>query len=115
MPAYKYQTKDGKTKWYANFYYTDWLGEKKHKCKRGFTTKREAQEYEREFLDKGSKDPTILFSSLVDNYLSEMETRLKPTTLKSKDYIINLNSFHTLERCGFATLIRSLSIDGKMS
>lgn len=90
MPAYKYQTKDGKTKWYANFYYTDWLGEKKHKCKRGFTTKREAQEYEREFLDKGSKDPTILFSSLVDNYLSEMETRLKPTTLKSKDYIINL-------------------------
>ena len=39
MPAYKYQTKDGKTKWYANFYYTDWLGEKKHKCKRGFDTK----------------------------------------------------------------------------
>lgn len=90
MPAYKYQTKDGKTKWYANFYYTDWLGEKKHKCKRGFSTRREAQEYERNFLDKGAKDPTILFSSLVDNYLAEMETRLKPTTLKSKDYLIRL-------------------------
>ena len=25
MPAYKYFTKDGKTKWYANFYYEDWL------------------------------------------------------------------------------------------
>ena len=47
MPAYKYQTKDGKTKWYANFYYTDWLGEKKHKCKRGFDTKGSAKEYER--------------------------------------------------------------------
>ena len=52
MPAYKYQTKDGKTKWYANFYYTDWLGEKKHKCKRGFDTKGAAKEYERLFLCK---------------------------------------------------------------
>lgn len=90
MPAYKYQTKDGKTKWYANFYYVDWLGDKKHKCKRGFSTRREALEYERNFLDKGAKDPTILFSSLVENYLSEMETRLKPTTLKGKDYLIRL-------------------------
>ncbi len=29
MPAYKYTLKDGKTtKWYANFYYTDWTGKK---------------------------------------------------------------------------------------
>ena len=28
MPAYKYFTKDGKTKWYANFYYEDWLGKR---------------------------------------------------------------------------------------
>lgn len=32
MPAYKYFTKDGKTKWYANFYYEDWLGKRQHKC-----------------------------------------------------------------------------------
>lgn len=39
MPAYKYTLKDGKTTlWYANFYYTDWTGEKKHICKRGFKT-----------------------------------------------------------------------------
>ena len=30
MPAYKYFTKDGKTKWYANFYYEDWLGKRQH-------------------------------------------------------------------------------------
>ena len=59
MPAYKYQMKNGKTKWYANFYYTDWLGQKQHKCKRGFDTRREAQEWERNFLDSTSKDPTI--------------------------------------------------------
>ena len=28
--------------------------------------------------------PTILFSSLVDNYLDDMKTRLKPTTIKNK-------------------------------
>ena len=44
MPAYKYFTKDGKTKWYANFYYEDWLGKRQHKCKRGFSTKKEAVE-----------------------------------------------------------------------
>ena len=43
MPAYKYTLKSGKTLWYANFYYTDWTGEKKHICKRGFKTQREAK------------------------------------------------------------------------
>ena len=47
MPAYKYTLKSGKTLWYANFYYTDWTGEKKHICKRGFKTQREAKEYEK--------------------------------------------------------------------
>lgn len=89
MPAYKYKTKDGKTKWYANFYYTDWLGEKQHKCKRGFSSQKEAKEWERAFLDKTSKDPTILFSSLADNYMKDMETRLKPTTLNNKQYLID--------------------------
>lgn len=88
MPAYKYQTADGKTKWYANFYYTDWLGQKKHKCKRGFDTKGAAREYEHSFLDRFSKEPTIQFASLAKNYLEDMESRLKLTTLKGKRYII---------------------------
>ena len=70
MPAYKYFTKDGKTKWYANFYYEDWLGKRQHKCKRGFSTKKEAVEWERDFLAQGAKDPDILFSALIKNYMS---------------------------------------------
>ena len=110
MPAYKYQTKDGKTKWYANFYYTDWLGEKKHKCKRGFDTKGAAKEYERLFLDKYSKSPTILFSSLAGNYMEDMESRLKPTTLKGKKYIVEtklLPYFGKMQICDIdADLVR---------
>ena len=63
MPAYKYTLKSGKTLWYANFYYTDWTGEKKHICKRGFKTQREAKDYERSFLDQQSSSSDILFSS----------------------------------------------------
>ena len=31
--------------WYTMFRYTDWKGERKQKCKRGFATKREALDY----------------------------------------------------------------------
>lgn len=42
MPAYK--NKDNGT-WYVMTQYTNWKGERKPKCKRGFDTKREAQEW----------------------------------------------------------------------
>lgn len=93
MPAYKYYLKNGKTKWYANFYYSDWKGEKQHKCKRGFDRERDAKEYERMFLDKYSKSPTILYSSLVENYLDDMATRLKITTIKNKRSLFETKVF----------------------
>lgn len=46
MPAYK--NKDNGT-WYVMTQYTNWKGERKPKCKRGFDTKREAQEWEHTF------------------------------------------------------------------
>ena len=47
MAAFK--NKDNGT-WYVQFRYTDWKGERQQKLKRGFATKREALEWEREFL-----------------------------------------------------------------
>ena len=90
MPAYKYFTKDGKTKWYANFYYEDWLGKRQHKCKRGFSTKKDAVEWERDFLAQGAKDPDILFSALIKNYMQDCSSRLKLTTLENKQYLIDM-------------------------
>ena len=43
MPAYK--NKDSGS-WYVVTQYTDWTGERKQKCKRGFSTRREALEWE---------------------------------------------------------------------
>ncbi len=108
MPAYKYTLKDGKTvKWYANFYYTDWTGERKHICKRGFKTQREAKEYERSFMDQQSNSSDILFFSLVENYLEDMDHRLKPTTMENKRNIIEsklMPYFSRLKTCDIDTI-----------
>lgn len=81
MPAYK----DKKTgKWYSAFYYKDWTGKKKHTCKRGFSTQREAKEYERSFLNQQVHSSDILFGNFIQNYIDDMRTRLKPTTIQNK-------------------------------
>ena len=46
MPIYKDEKKGT---WYVMTRYTDWQGVRKQKCKRGFSTKREAQNWERQF------------------------------------------------------------------
>ena len=48
--------------------------------KRGFKTKREAVEYEREYLLKKSKDVTMGFAQFVECYLEDLKPRLKYNT-----------------------------------
>lgn len=60
MPVYK----DSKTNtWRAIYRYTDWKGERKQSQKRGFTTKREAQAWEREQLNKAKSDLNMTLDS----------------------------------------------------
>lgn len=75
--------------WYAAFYYKDWTGERKHKVKRGFKTMREAKEWERFFLSKESHSSDILFGAFVENYLEDMKSRIKPTTMETKRWNID--------------------------
>ena len=42
--------KDKNGTWYVMTRCDDWQGQRKQKCKRGFKTKREAQDWERRFL-----------------------------------------------------------------
>ncbi len=57
---------------------------------KGFSTKKEAIEWERDFLAQGAKDPDILFSALIKNYMSDCSSRLKLTTLENKQYLIDM-------------------------
>lgn len=67
MPVYK--NKDNGT-WYVMTQYTDWKGERKPKCKRGFATKREAQDWEQKFQQQSSGDLDMPFSAFVEMILS---------------------------------------------
>ena len=69
--------------WRAVYRYTDWNGERKQTQKRGFKTKREAQAWEREQLNKTSADLDMTFRSFVDLYTADMKTRLKENTWAS--------------------------------
>ena len=85
MPAYK----DEKTgKWFAKFYYTNWQGIKKQKWKRGFTTKKEALGFERDFLEQQSANPDMTFQNLYEIYMEDMAARLKQSTLLTKKAVL---------------------------
>jgi len=85
MPAIK----ENNNTWSANFYYDTWTGERKRKYKRGFETKKEALEWEREFLRKGTSSPEMKLNSLVALYMEDMSTRLKASTIENKKAMIN--------------------------
>ena len=67
----------------------DWRGEKCQKFKRGFATKHEAQEWEREFLMQKRADVTMNFKVFVELYEKDIRPSLKENTWLTKEHIIN--------------------------
>lgn len=61
---------------------------RKQKCRRGFTTKREAQEWEREFLMQRQADVDMTFDSFVQFYEKDIKPKLKLNTWLTKESII---------------------------
>ena len=59
-------------------------GERKQKCKRGFVTKREAQNWERRFLLQANSDLDMLFK----DFYKDMRSRLKQNTWEHKAHVI---------------------------
>ena len=76
MAAYK----DKGGKWYVSVYYDTWNGERSRKLKRGFNTKREALEWERQFLNQRSGNLDMSFEAFIENYKADMKERLKQST-----------------------------------
>ena len=59
--------KEGKN-WKVQVYYKDWQGNQKRKQKRGFRTKGEAKEWERDFLQQQSQGVDIEFGNFLEIY-----------------------------------------------
>jgi len=85
MPAYK---DNAKGTWYVSFYFQNWKGERERKLKRSFRTKKEALEWEREFLQKQAADMDMTFSAFVALYSRDMKSRLRLNTWQTKENII---------------------------
>lgn len=88
--------------WRVLYRYTDWNGERKQSQKRGFQTKREAQAWEREQLNKVGNDLDMTFKSFVEHYTDDMKSRLKENTWATKEHIIQtklLPYFGKLKMC----------------
>lgn len=83
MPSYKYTNSAGRVMWFCSFYYSDYNGRRVKKKKQGFSTKRDADAFERDFLAKKSGSPSMTFAQLVENYLADARARLKPTTVQN--------------------------------
>ena len=83
--------RDAKTgKWLIQYRYTDWQGNRKKSTKRGFNTKREAEEWLRNFLVTQQADFNMLFEDFIKIYYADMETRLREHTMRTKKYLIDL-------------------------
>ncbi len=85
MPAYK--DKDTGT-WYVAFYYRDWNNQNKKKLKRGFATKKEALEYETNFLILRNRSIQVSLKEFYEIYKKDKKPRLKLNTWLTKEQII---------------------------
>ena len=81
--------------WYVMVRYHDWKGVKRQKCKRGFATRREAQEWERNFQLQTDGDPDMTFEAFMELYENDMRPRLKENTWLSKEHMIRTKLFPT--------------------
>ncbi len=82
-----YKEKDTK-KWTAQWSETNAKGEKKKRRKRGFETKREALEYERQKKLNNNRSMDMKLSEFMEVYFEDKQNELKERTMKNKRYMM---------------------------
>ena len=81
--------KDKNGTWYVSARYDNWQGEHARKVKRGFKTKKEAMEWERDFLLEKAGSLDMSFEAFVELYKTNLKERLKQSTWQTKISIID--------------------------
>lgn len=86
MSAYKDKTQGT---WYVSFRYIDWTGKKTQKLKRGFKTKKEALNYEKEFIRKTAADMKMEMNGFIQVYFEDKKNELKENSIRNKEHMMN--------------------------
>ena len=84
MPVYKNE-KNGT--WYAMIRYKDWTGTNRQKCQRGFSTRKEAIEWEAQFKLQQASDIDMTLEAFYELYEKDVRPRLKENTWMTKQVI----------------------------
>lgn len=90
MPVYK-DTENNT--WYCKFYYNTWDGMRKQTTKRGFSTKKAAQNWENNTKAINSLNINVSLRVFTDMYFRDKEGELKARTIKNKRYMIERHIF----------------------
>ena len=96
--------KDKNGTWYVSARYTNWKGEADRKVKRGFQTKREAAEWEKNFFLENAGNLDMTFEAFYQLYKQNTKDRIKLNTWKMKEdnrkdvLIIRIICKHCYER-----------------
>lgn len=85
MPAYKDKVTN---KWFVQFYCKNWQGVNKQIKRRGFDTKREALEFERNFKMREENNLDMSFENFFKLYEENIRLRIKRNTWLTKEHII---------------------------
>ncbi len=85
MPAYK-DKENGK--WFAKFYCKDWTGKNKQIKRRGFETKRDALEFERNYKLRQENNLDMEFEEFWKLYTEDVKKRVKLNTWLTKEHIV---------------------------
>lgn len=82
--------KDKKTgKWMIQYRYKNSLGENKKSTKRGFNTKREAEEWYMNFKLSQKGNLNMTFEAFLEIYKNDIHKKIRENTLRSKEHMIN--------------------------
>ena len=75
-------------KWYIQYRFVDWQGKQHKSTKRGFRTKKEAEDWLRDFLTKQAVNLDMKLKDFIDIYMEDCRTRLRQNTVVNKEYVI---------------------------
>lgn len=86
MSVYKDKSRNT---WLVKFQYKNWMGDRKWVTKRGFSTKKEALQWEREFMMEQSSNPDTPFSVFAEVYKKDRLPRVRESTFEMKVSILD--------------------------
>ena len=105
MPAYK----DSKTgTWFVTFYCKDWTGENKQIKKRGFATKREALDYERNYKIRQENNLDMIFGEFWKLYTEDVKNYVKLNTWLTKEHMAWVGGMNNIRACAEEIVVKKI-------